>query len=386
MASASKVGLGNHVESAGEMMSHHFDLFSRSKTETSMLDGYEHEIHLTTRLTEEGPYEFILPPSNEFIHLPRTRLEITGQIVLAANDGAPTAVQEIGVCNLFPHALFRQVDVFVGNINTSNQDNLYPYKAYFETVFSYSKIAKTAQLKDLCCYVEDTVTKEDITTLGAGDDVNRGFNIRNGMVRQAKIFNFNIPIHADIFQCNRLVPPNTPVRIVLTRNVDAFPLIVGAAVGELKIKLLDLHLYVKKIIPSERAINYFATKLLKDEVILPFSRSVIKKETIPQNVTNYYLKLFNGEQPRQLLITMLHQTRVNGSKNLNPFVFEHFNLNYLNLRINGLSVPSKPYQPNFANGIVARELRALYDNTGINKDHISFLYFIKIKETYLFFI
>jgi len=360
----SKVGLGNHIESSSEL-SHHFDIFSRPSTETSMLEGYEHEIHLTTRLTHEGPYEFFIPPSNDFIHLPRTRLEITGQILLPF-DAVPAAAARFSVCNLFPHALFKQVDVVVGGINTSNQDNMYPFKAYFETLFSYSKIAKASHLRDLSCYFEDTVNREDVTLLdGEANALNNGFILRNNLVREGKVFNFNIPIHADIFQCNRLIPPNTSIRITLTRNTDAFPLVADGTCPILKIKLTELNLFVKRIIPSEKAMNYFASKLLKDEVILPFSRSVIKRETIPQNMTNYYLKLFSGEQPRQLLICMTNQNRLNGLKTLNPFVFKHFNLTYLNLRINGMSVPSKPYQPDFVNGKVARELRSLYDNTGV---------------------
>lgn len=128
------VGLGNHVSNSTEISSHHFDLFSRGRTETSMLEGVEQEIFLTTRLTNEGPYEFYIPPSNDFIYLPRTRLNITGQI-LSPLGGIPANVSRFSVCNLFPHALFRQVDVTVGNVNTSNQDMLYPYKVLIFNIF-----------------------------------------------------------------------------------------------------------------------------------------------------------------------------------------------------------------------------------------------------------
>lgn len=75
------------------------------------------------------------------------------------------------------------------------------------------------------------------------------------------------------------------------------------------------------------------------------------------------MKLFNGELPRQILIGFIRQDRVNGTRTVNPFKFEHFDLSYLNLRINGMSCPVKPYTPDFGAEIIARELRALYDNT-----------------------
>lgn len=283
------VGIGNHVENTNEINSHHFDLFSRPKIDDSMHDGYDHEIHLSTLLSDDGPYEFYIAPSKEFIQLNRTRLEISGKILRAATETAPAHNEEFSVCNLFPQAIFRQVDVNIGGINTSNQDNMYAYKSYLETFFSYCKVAKTSHLKELCCYIEDTPGKEDKTDLlqpvvGQADERNAGFLMRNDIVRSGNEFNFSIPIHADIFQCNRLIPPNTPIRITLHKNPDTFPIIAAALVPQLKIKITQLNMFIRRIVPSERVMNYLVPKLLKQEVVLPFSRAVIKKETIPQQV------------------------------------------------------------------------------------------------------
>ena len=57
---------------------------------------------------------------------------------------------------------------------------------------------------------------------------------------------------------------------------------------------------------------------------------------------------------------------LNGHYALNPFNFEHFNCNFLALRVNGVQTPAKGFRPHFENKIVRRELRALYDNIGVN--------------------
>lgn len=368
-----KIGLGNHIENESENISHLFDIFTNNRVDTSMQKGYEQEIHLTSALTNTGPFEFFIPPSSDFIHLPKTRLVIEGRILLQADNGNPAAAAQIGICNLFPQSLFKQVDVTIGNINTSSQDNMYAYKSYFETLFSYSKIAKSSHLKDLCGWIEDEVGLQDATLLApiaaagavAAQNENKGWVNRRALVSQGRLFNFSIPIHADIFQCNKLIPPNTPIRIVLTRNTDAFSLICADAAANVFINLTKLNLFVRRIIPTDKVVNYFATHLPKKEVILPFSRSVIKKETIPAGITNYSLKLFSGESPRQLLFCMVQQNRVEGRRNINPFHFQHFDVNFINLRINGMSTPSKPFQPDFANEVIARLLRSLYDSTGV---------------------
>ena len=63
--------------------------------------------------------------------------------------------------NLFPHALFSQIDLEIDGVNLSSQDNLYPYKAYLETLLTYGHDAKISHLttshfaKDSAGYFDD---------------------------------------------------------------------------------------------------------------------------------------------------------------------------------------------------------------------------------------
>ena len=49
----------------------------------------------------------------------------------------------------------------------------------------------------------------------------------------------------------------------------------------------------------------------------------------------------------------------------NPFRFLHGFTTFLAIRVSGSQLPSKGFRPNFKDKIVRRELRALYDNTGV---------------------
>lgn len=352
------VGLGNLVENKDELISHNFDIFNHGSVEKAMEGGYEQEIYPTTSLTSDGPFEFKIEPCSDYILLPHTRLYIKGKIVVPGG-GDPAVGTEYSVVNLFPHALFRQVDVHIGNMNTSSQDNLYPYKAFFETLFSYSDTAKKSHLGACSGWADDTI--EQMDTIG---DENLGYRDRKHVVARTRTFDYCIPLHCDIFQCSKLIPPNTPIKICLSRMPDAFSLMCANG-ANLEIKLSHLSLFIRKIIPTEHINNLYSVNLSKKPVILPFSRSVIKRETIAAGTTNVHLSLFNGDLPRQILISMVSSNRFDGRKNLNPFKFDHFDTRYVNLRVNGLSVPGRPYEPDFENGIFCRELRALYDNTGI---------------------
>ena len=63
---------------------------------------------------------------------------------------------------------------------------------------------------------------------------------------------------------------------------------------------------------------------------------------------------------------MVRSDALNGEYTLNPFNFQHFYCSFLSLRKNGVQIPSRAYQPNFEKKLVRREVRALYDNIGVN--------------------
>lgn len=353
----SNIGLGNHVENKNELVSHNFDIFSSGSVEKAMSRGYEQEIHTNAAVTSDGPFEFYIPPTADYIFLPHTRLYVRGKI--SRVDATATAAIDYSIVNLFPHALFRQVDVSISGLNTSSQDFLYPYKAFFETLFSYSDHAKKSHLKGCSGWIVDTPSNQDV--IGDG---NNGYKERKELVKDGREFDFCVPLHADILQCAKLVPPNTSLKINLSRMNDAFSLMCAAGT-EIKIEISHLSLFIRKIIPTEYIRGLYDSTLDKKPVILPFSRSIIKRESIAQNSSNVHLTLFNGELPRQILICFVRSDRLDGRKQLNPFKFDHFSVRYINLRVNGMSEPCKPYEPNFENGRISRELRALYDNTGI---------------------
>lgn len=56
---------------------------------------------------------------------------------------------------------------------------------------------------------------------------------------------------------------------------------------------------------------------------------------------------------------------MNGEITSNPFKFEHFTFNYLALFIDSVQIPSKPFTPDFANNLYARNYNTLFSDTGI---------------------
>jgi hypothetical protein len=172
-------------------------------------------------------------------------------------------------------------------------------------------------------------------------------------------------LHCDILQSVKVIPGNTTLKFVLTRNNDNFSFIAPDDT-DVKINIISLKLYIRKIVPTETIRKIHTATFEKTDAYLPFSRSVIKKHLINNGVTNVSLSgIFKGVLPRQIVMAIVKSTRIDGRKEENPFKFEHYSLNYVNLRVDGQNCPPVPYQPDFTVGTTSRELRALYDNIGV---------------------
>lgn len=355
-------GLGNIIINKDEGMAHNFDIFSQVTVERAMKRSFEQQYLPTSFNGSEGPFEFYIPPSNEYIFFPLTRLYIKARIKKADNS-LLVAADEMSVENLFPQSLFKQVDVIIGDVNTSSQDQLYPYKSYFETVLSYGSgncEGLGSHLGGCSHFYPDDPGNFD------GNN-NSGYTARKPLIANSKTFDFCIPLHADIMQSARVLPPNVPVKITLTRNPDNFSLHTNTADLNMQIELKALKLYIRKIEGDHFVTKEHESKLLKEPAIFPYTRCVMKKFLISQNSTNANINnIFQDHLPRQLIFGMIDQQRVDGRKNLSPFYFEPFNVHYINLKINGQNCPPIPYQPDFHNNLISRELRALYDNIGVH--------------------
>jgi hypothetical protein len=76
--------------------------------------------------------------------------------------------------------------------------------------------------------------------------------------------------------------------------------------------------------------------------------------------------LFLGPLPKRIVVGFVDNTAFTGSLTTNPFNFQHFNLTFFNLYVDGKPVPSKPLQPDFNNDLYISAYHTLFSGTGIH--------------------
>lgn len=357
-------GTGTFVTDTTELTTSHLDLYTAPIVENVLHSGTTVEIYPTNSITNSGPFEFFMPrDSDHYVQLPLTRLYGTVRVVKISDSTDITATDQVSVCNLFPHSLFKQIEIEVeGKQINDISSSTYPIKAFMETVLTYGVDAQNTHLTAEG-FVEDDAYNANKTT-----DNDGWVKRKNGIL--AKDYHFAIIIHADFFQMERFLLPNTSINVKFIRNSDDYSLISETKIAKINIKNLRLSLHKVKILDDFN--HAILSNLSKEVALYPITQSKIKSYLIQTGTTTTtFQNVLSGSIPQSLVIGFLHTNSFNGEITHNPFVFNNFGLNLLNLKINGQPFHPRPLQPDYDSYNYLREYRMLFDHTGIHHGNMT---------------
>ena len=314
-----------------------------------MEHGYWEQKGLTSALTDQGPYEFVVSGAGEdYIDLSNTHLFVEAQIV--KNDGTNLADDtDVGPVNLWMHSLFSDVSVSLNEKLVSPPTSVYPYRAYLETLLSYGPAAKDSQLTGVMWY-KDTPGQQEKRT-----NDNKGFVSRKALIAESKPVQMMGKLHLDLFCQEKYLLNQVELKIKLRRSRDVFAL-MGDADGY-KIKIRDLSLFVRKVQLSPAIRMGHVKALEKTSCKYPIRRVEVKVDTVPTGNTNYVQdNMFLGHVPEKQVIICVESDALNWNIAKNPFNFHHFKINFVALNEEGRQIPTKPLQSDLTQEL----LRAFY--------------------------
>ena len=363
-------GVGTYVNELyeGNASDSIVDLFNSPPVDLIQIHGREQTVYPTANLTD-GPIEFLIPTDfTDFTALDKTRLE--GEIeICKISDGSEFAnTDKVSICNLLPHSLFKQIECSINEFQVNDLSTpTYPYKAYIETHLTYNEEMKNTTLKDCEFYIKDTPGKEHSTAI-TGDTKNDGFVNRQALFLGAgKKMHFSIVPHIDFFHCPRYLIPGCDVKLKFIRNDDTFSLIEDTAVA--KIKLNNLRLKVRRITLAPEVSSKVESLLNSDTAKYPICASKIKTWLINSGTKSTVIsQMVRGKLPRSFILGFINAKSVDSNIAKNPFVFEHFKLNYLNVQVNAEPINNPVLQPNYATENYTREYAWFLDNLGLHQN------------------
>ena len=264
--------------------------------------------------------------------------------------------------NLFPHSLFSQVDIELNGTLITSSTNTYPYRAMLETLLSYGEDAKKTQLTSALFY-KDEAGKMDVIALDDADARNGGLYNRSRYTNTSRTVDMVGRLHADIFFQDRYMLNEVNVKIKLVRSKDAFCVMSD---GDFKVKITNAMLLVRKVKLSPSVFLAHAKALENGTAKYPIRRVVCKTFTVPNGFRDVsHEKLFSGQLPTRIVIGLVNNQTFNGSRDRNPFNFQHFNATEISVYLDGQQQSGiKPIALNYADKHYIRAYNTLFSGTG----------------------
>lgn len=346
------------------------DLWIVPPTQTALEASHWVPYKPLTTLDAANTVEFSIPGvGHEYIDPAHTLLYVKAKIVksnganIVAADNLDTAP-----INYALHGLWSQVDVSLNQQVISHSSMTYSYRSYIEALLNYDSSAKLSHLTQRLWY-QDTAGQFNSMAQ------NEGLAKRRARTANSKVFEMMGPLHIDFFNQDHFLLNNVELRLKLTRNRDAFTLM--SSTGTEKIKLLDATLYVRRVTVSPSVLLAHVQALDKAPAKYPVNRVDIKTITITQGLRDKSIdNLFMNQLPQRVVVGFVDNQAFNGDFAQNPFNFQHFNISYLSLMVDGHPVTGQPLSLDFPNGIYMEAYNTLFTGTGIHwKDegnHLSY--------------
>lgn len=344
------------LKDSPECVKNELELFHLPGTQTVIQSGQWIEFHPLSNVFDGGPVEFHISGSGEdYIDLSQTQLYVKAKIL--KNDGTPVAKDvEIGPVNLFLHSLFSQVDITLNDRQVSNSSNTYGYEAYLRTILSHGQDSKTSQLTSELFY----------------KDSDGGLEKRSNFFKESASVDMIGCIHSDLFHQERLMLNLVDLKIKMTRSKPEFCL---QGTEGYKVVLDKVSLFVRKVRVSPGVILGHAKALEKGTAKYPINRVLCKAYSVPKgNMSIVQDSIFIGQMPKRVIIGCVDNEAFHGSFTKSPFNFEHFDLNFIGIYVDGQPVPHNPLELDFARSSYIRAYQSLFLGTGkIGEDRGSFI-------------
>lgn len=351
-----------------ECLKSELDLFSLPPTQTTIESGQWVHYKPVSSLTDDSPIEFMVPGlSDEYLDLSHTMLSLRVSlqplgrdpaVIGAVPKGTPKAV--VAPVNNLLHSLFSQADVFFNQKLVSPANNAYAYRAYIESLLNYNSAAKKSHLTTTLWY-GDTAGKMD--EIGPG---NKGFAQRQQFLNAETSVDLIGHLHCDVFNQEKFLLNGVELRLRLVRSRDAFCLMESTNTHG--IHILEASLLVRRVTINPGVLLAHARALGRGTAKYPLTRVEVKAMTIHSGVQGDTLdNVFLGQLPKRMIVGFVDNKAFNGDKAYNPFNFQHFNINFLSLYVDGSQIPSKPLQPDFTRSkLYVDAYHTLFSGTGIH--------------------
>ena len=302
----------------------------------------------------------ITTPKDEYIQLKDLLLRLKLRVKISKVGGdapAGTDWTQVSPVNYLLHSIFKQIILEINGKQITVAPQTYPYKAIFEALIGYSEDARKSHLTS-ALYKQDSTTNPDVI------DTTRAAYIApdTTTAKDGKVIELLGKPQLDLSFQEKALIGGVSIKLEFTPHDPKFYLMADTTKVVPSVEFLDASIFVHRSKVSSLIVEAHETALEKSNAKYPICRNEVKTFTIPKDAHSANIdNIVTGQIPRRALIALVSNEAFNGSYLKNPFNFKNYKCNYISTHIDGIQYPSKPYTPDFVNGIFTREYIGFFE-------------------------
>jgi hypothetical protein len=353
-----------------------FDYYNPLFIQSSITGEYDEVITTANAISPDGnalgAFEFVVPGAPElFRDLNNSFLKLRLKVTDAANANLG-ANDPVAPVNLLLHSLFANVTVTLCGKEITEKDSLYPYRAYLETLLTYSQeVLKTRAITEGWAKDDGPLMNNITLAVQANQpDPNSGFVERRRTILQSRAFTLIGRPHVDLFHQNLDIPPDCKMVIRFTPSPVVFAFIGANAHAGIKVVVLEAALHVRTKRACPELVLAQKQMLEHENIRIPHNRVTVTRYGIAQGFTGTSTTLnFPAKLPKRLFIGFVLNAACTGAIGENPFNFQHFGLTDLTVNLNGNQIPADGMKMNYATGDYHRAYINTLAALGLDNDN-----------------
>lgn len=336
------------------------DLFSTPPTQYAIQSNLVTEHRPIATITSDSTLTFLIhTPVDEYIQLKDAMLRMKIRVNLVKADGSTPASSDwayVSPVNYLLHSMFKQIDIEINGKQISMAPQTYPFKAIFETIVGYTEDAKTSHLT-AALYRADSTTNPEVI-----DTARNAYINPNAATRTGKVLDLMGKLHLDFAFQERAILGGSTIKITLVPHSPEFYLRADTTKVTPTVQFLDASLFIHRSKVSTSIVEAHELALKKGTAKYPICRNEVKSFTINTGTLSANIdNVVQGQIPRRAFVALIGNDAFNGSFAKNPYNFQHMDLNFIAMYIDGIQYPSIPYTPDFDNNITTREFSGLFE-------------------------
>jgi hypothetical protein len=265
------------------------------------------------------------------------------------------------------HTIWRNIDISLNQTDISSCTNNYMYKAYLETLFSFSEACRNYQLHS----VGYTGNDGNFDSTNPYKHSNIGALLRHKMLFKDNALNSSeggLELLGNLMLdiCNQKTAILNGVDIFLRfwPNKDEITLMTYPDTIKCYIEIANIYLDVCKIDVTPAITIGHDRALFKNNATYEFQKSEINIYNIPKGQYNFNKdNIFSNKTPSRVIVGFVRSEAYCGSQQYNPLKFGDYGIDTVTLYWEGLPV-RKPYKIDLDNSLYLDTYMGMYRMLG----------------------